>query len=119
MKAITIHLDESIVKIIEQRRGLKQRTVYIRDLINSHCLKVESAEFSGDPQETLMELSHLKNELENRNTRISDLQAHIKNLEQQIGFLTQDHVRISGQLDRLLMPSHDEIVKKNWWQFWR
>lgn len=118
MKGITIHLDESILKIIEQRRGLKQRTVYIRDVINSHCLKGESVEFSGDSekfsgdsQETLMELSNLKNDLQNSEARRTDLQAHIKALEQQLGFLQLEYQKMT---DRLMLPA----PAKSWWKFW-
>jgi hypothetical protein len=47
------------------------------------------------------------------------LEERIKDLQEQNGFLIQDHTRITGQLDRLIMPSQEEIIKKNWWQFWK
>jgi cupin superfamily acireductone dioxygenase involved in methionine salvage len=62
---------------------------------------------------------NVANELEHEKEKTRLLENNIKDLQQQIGFLTQDHIRISGQLDRLLMPSKEEITKKNWWQFWK
>ena len=91
MKAVTIHLDESILKIIEERRGLKQRTVYIRDLINSHCLKGESEEFPGEsekfPGESEKFSTALKRDLQNCEARRVDLQAHIKSWNSSSGSL--------------------------------
>jgi len=55
--------------------------------------------------ESLEELIKAKNE-------------NITDLQNQVGFLTQDHIRISGQLDRLLMPPQEVNVKK-WFQFWK
>ncbi len=46
------------------------------------------------------------------------LEERIKDLQAQNGFLIQDHTRISGQLDRILMPGQEEIIKKSWWKFW-
>lgn len=47
------------------------------------------------------------------------LDERIKDLQAQNGFLVQDHTRISGQLDRLLMPTQEEITQKAWWKFWK
>ena len=62
---------------------------------------------------------NVANELEHEKEKARMLENNIKDLQQQIGFLTQDHIRISGQLDRLLMPSPEEITKKAWWHFWK
>jgi glycine cleavage system aminomethyltransferase T len=45
----------------------------------------------------------------------------VKDLQSQNGFLIQDHTRISGQLDRLLMPSQEEQKEKGkkWFEFWK
>lgn len=119
MKAVTIHLDESVLKIIEERRGSKQRTVYIRELINSHILKGESEEFSGESEKfsgdshgTLMELSALKKDLQNCETRRADLQAHIRSLENQLGFLQLEYQKMT---DRLMLPA----PSRPWWKFWQ
>jgi hypothetical protein len=57
--------------------------------------------------------------LELKDEIIRVLEGRVQNLQNQNGFLIQDHTRISGQLDRLLMPSQEEIVKKSWWKFWK
>nr|WAH99906.1 MAG: hypothetical protein OI716_00665 [Candidatus Methanoperedens sp.]WAI00060.1 MAG: hypothetical protein OI720_00510 [Candidatus Methanoperedens sp.] len=40
------------------------------------------------------------------------LEGRVKDLQSQNSFLIQDHTRISGQLDRLLMPSQEEQKEK-------
>jgi hypothetical protein len=65
------------------------------------------------------DLEHEKEKIRLLENNIQALEGRIKDLQSQNGFLIQDHTRISGQLDRLLMPSPEEITKKNWWQFWK
>ncbi len=66
------------------------------------------------------DLEHEKEKTRLLENNIQVLEGRIKDLQSQNGFLIQDHTRISGQLDRLLMPSQEEINnKKSWWQFWK
>jgi hypothetical protein len=43
---------------------------------------------------------------------IKVFEGRVQDLQNQNGFLIQDHTRISGQLDRLLMPSQEEQKKR-------
>ncbi len=66
-----------------------------------------------------IELEHEKEKTRLLENNILILEGRIKDLQSQNGFLIQDHTRIVDQLDRLLMPSQEEISKKSWWQFWK
>lgn len=65
------------------------------------------------------DLEHEKEKTRLLENNIQVLEGRIKDLQSQNGFLIQDHTRISGQLDRLLMPSQEERKEKSWWQFWK
>ena len=80
---------------IQVHASIQERPVHRREPPGILEAKVESLE----------ELIKAKNE-------------NITDLQNQVGFLTQDHIRISGQLDRLLMPPQEVNVKK-WFQFWK
>ncbi|HEX7575301.1 MAG TPA: hypothetical protein VF360_02905 [Candidatus Methanoperedens sp.] len=58
-----------------------------------------------------------ESELKDRIIEVKD--QTIRNLEIQAGFLIPDHTRISGQFDRLLMPTLKERNKRQWWQIWK
>jgi hypothetical protein len=60
MKAVTIRLDENVLTIIEERRGLKPRADFIRDIIDSHFIKTDSEEIAGDSQAHLNKSQTLK-----------------------------------------------------------
>jgi cupin superfamily acireductone dioxygenase involved in methionine salvage len=115
LRSLTIRLEEETYKKLIAIAGEKSKAEYIRAVLVAHLSAPQEHRDStaGEPPgileakiESLEELLKAKNE-------------NIKDLQNQVGFLTQDHVRISGQLDRLLMPSPQEIIKKNWWQFWK
>jgi hypothetical protein len=115
LRSLTIRLEEETYKKLIAIAGEKSKAEYIRAVLVAHLSAPQEHRDStvGEPPgileakvESLEELIKAKNE-------------NIKDLQNQIGFLTQDHVRISGQLDRLLMPSPEEITKKAWWKFWK
>ncbi len=113
--SLTIRLDpETYTKLIAIA-GEKSKAEYIRAVLIAH-LSAPEEHLDSTAREPL-------NMLQARNESLEELikakNENIKDLQNQIGFLTQDHVRISGQLDRLLMPSQEEITKKAWWHFWK
>ncbi len=62
---------------------------------------------------------NLLKKIESKNKIIEAKDQTIKNLEHEEGFLIQEHTRVIGKLDRLLMPAPEEIIKKSWWQLWK
>jgi cupin superfamily acireductone dioxygenase involved in methionine salvage len=113
--SLTIRLDSDTYAKLIAIAGDKSKAEYIRAVLISHLSAPEEHRDSTS-RETL-------NMLQARNESLEELikakNENIKDLQNQVGFLTQDHVRISGQLDRLLMPTSEEITKKAWWHFWK
>lgn len=111
MRSLTIRLDPETYEKLIAIAGEKSKAEYIRAVLVAHLSAPQG--ISGAPQERLeAKIESLEELLKAKNETI-------RILEEDKGFLTQDHVRISGQLNRLLMPSPEEITKKNWWQFWK
>ncbi len=118
MKIVTIRFDEDVFSVIEQRRGIKSRADFIREIVDAHLLKGESDRIHEDSQALLNEISSLKKEMQHSEIRISDLLNQIESqknqtkvIEQQLGFLQLEYQKLT---DRLMLPA-----AKHWWQFWR
>jgi len=117
-KTFSVRLDLWLYEKLIAASWTKGKNEYIRNLLllnldeqqkNNERTTDEQPRTTGLLQakiDSLEELIRAKNET-------------IRILEEEKGFLIQDHSRLSGQLDRLLMPAPEEIIKKNWWQFWR
>jgi hypothetical protein len=114
MKTFSIRIEEDLFDKVEAARGDKARTDFIREVILSYFVTKSSPELNQNSPELLKEIE-LKNEI----IRAKD--QTIKSLENQVGFLIADHSRISGQLDRLLIPSQEEQKEKGkkWFEFWK
>jgi|SRR5450759_2738940 hypothetical protein len=112
---ITIRINDELAEEIEKKRGTKPKSDFYREILEQYLISFEDSheKDEGRPEPELLKELELKDEL----LKSKDLT--IKTLENEVGFLIQDHTRISGQLDRLLMPAPEEIIKKNWWQFWK
>jgi cupin superfamily acireductone dioxygenase involved in methionine salvage len=97
--------------------GDKSKAEYIRAVLIAHL----SA--PNEHRESTAEEPHgiFEAKIESLEELIKAKNENIKDLQNQVGFLIQDHVRISGQLDRLLMPSHEEQKEKDkkWFEFWK
>jgi hypothetical protein len=118
MKAITIRLEPDRIAKMEEHRGAIPRADFLRSIIDSYLLQIDSPGISTGAPENLNEIANLKKELQHSETRISDLLSQIdsqknqtRTLEQQLGFLQLEYQKIS---DRLMLPA-----PKPWWQFWK
>lgn len=112
--SLTIRIDPETYSKLIAIAGDKSKAEYIRAVLIAHLSAPQEhlESTAGEP----LNLLQAKNESLEELIKAKD--ANIRDLQNQIGFLTQDHVRISGQLDRLLAPSQEEIHKKSWWKFW-
>ena len=112
MQSICVKVDEDVYQELEKRRGKETKSVYYRKIIDAYLSL-------GEYQNIQPVYDKLKIEYD-KILAIQEIQkARIEDLEKTNGFLIQDHNRLSGQLDRLLMPSPQEITKKAWWHFWK
>jgi cupin superfamily acireductone dioxygenase involved in methionine salvage len=115
--SLTIRFDPETYEKLIAIAGDKSKAEYIRAVLIAHLSAPQ--EHRKSTEGAPLEMLQAKNESLEELIRAKD--ANIKDLQNQIGFLTQDHVRISGQLDRLLMPSKEEQKEKGkkWFEFWK
>ncbi len=119
MQTISIRLDDETITKIEELRGTEHKSDFYRKLIEHALITFARKDLQSDDKKITSDCTLLQARNESLEELIKAKNENIKDLQNQIGFLTQDHVRISGQLDRLLMPSQEEITKKAWWHFWK
>jgi len=115
---LTIRLEKWLLEKLETAAEQKTKNEYITDILIAHLDAPQQHQERTTSAPTTAPPEILK-ELELKDEIIKVLEGRVKDLQFQNGFLIQDHTRISGQLDRLLMPAPEEIIKKNWWQFWK
>lgn len=115
---LTIRLEKWLYDKLESAAGKKTKNEFITEILVTHLDAPQTHQNVTSPAPTNAPPEILK-EIELKNEIIRVLEGRVKDLQSQNGFLIQDHTRISGQLDRLLMPSQEEITKKSWWQFWK
>jgi hypothetical protein len=97
-------------------RGADNRSEYIRSLLvfaldhkeNTDTSASEHKENKTDYRENTDLIEVLKQDIEHLRNQNVDL-TKLLNQEQSLHLQTQ----------RQLMPGQEEIVKKNWWQFWK
>ena len=121
MQTISIRLDDETITKIEDLRGSEHKSDFYRHLIEHALMTFAHKDFQVDDKEITSDFRLLQAQNKSLEELIRAKDANIKDLQNQIGFLTQDHVRISGQLDRLLMPSKEEQKEKGkkWFEFWK
>jgi hypothetical protein len=121
MQTISIRLDDETIIKIEELRGSEHKSDFYRKLIEHALMTFAHKDLQSDGKSVVIDYTILKAKNENMEELLKAKDVTIKNLENEIGFLIQDHGRISSQLDRLLMPSKEEQKEKGklWWQFWK
>jgi hypothetical protein len=117
-KTFSLRLDTWLYEKLIAASGTKGKNEYIRNLL---ILDLNEQEKNNEITTDEKPSSEIIKELEMKDRIIQVLEGRVKDLQNQNGFLIQDHNRISGQLDRLLMPSQEEqIIKdKKWFEFWK
>jgi len=129
MKTFSIRIEEDLFDKVEAARGEKARTDFLREVILGYFATKASSDLNGARTTSEPDKEHKEDigesareliiELELKDKIIESKDQTIKTLEHEVGFLVQEHTRVTGQLDRLLLPAQEEITKKNWWQFWK
>ena len=117
LKSLTIRLEEETYSKLIAIAGDRSKAEYIRAVLIAHLnAPKELRESTAEEPPGIMEAK-----IESLEELIKAKNENIKDLQNQVGFLTHDHVRISGQLDRLLMPSQEEQKEKGkkWFEFWK
>lgn len=132
MKGISLRLDEDLLQKIDDHRGPKSKSDYIRDTFVLHFEELEFQsntkkyeKIQNDLNVFQAENEKLKNEIQQMNSlkyvneermkeykdQIESNKQQLKTLEQQLGFLQLEYQKLT---DRLMLPA-----TKPWWQFWK
>lgn len=117
-KTFSVRLDLWLYEKLIAASGAKGKNEYIRNLL---ILNLDEQQKNNErtTNEQPGTTGLLQAKIDSLEDMIRAKDQTIRILEEDKGFLIQDHTRISGQLDRLLLPGQEEIIKKNWWQFWK
>lgn len=122
-KTFSVRLDLWLYEKLIAASGPKGKNEFIRNLLiqNLNEQKKNNERTINEQEKTTDEQHELLTKLELKEEIIRILEGRVKDLQSQNGFLIQDHSRISGQLDRLLMPSQEEQKEKGkkWFEFWK
>jgi hypothetical protein len=122
LKTFSVRLDTGLYDKLIAAAGEKGKNEFIKMVLIARLdePQMNHNEPNTNQERTINEPDkNLIKELELKDKIIEAKDQTIRNLEKDIGYLQLDHGRISGQLDRLLMPSQEEISKKAWWRFWK
>lgn len=115
LRSLTLRLEEETYLKLIAIAGEKSKSEYIRGVLVEHL---------KEPQEKLKSISEeAQGILEAKINSLEDLikakDQTIRILEEDKGFVTLEYTEAKAKLNRLLMPSPEEITKKNWWLFWK
>ena len=139
MPQITLRIEQELYDSIEEKKGDKDRSTFLRDVIIAYfasqnkCSRetVDSQESANASQE-ITNVSQLHYENEYLKKKLEDLTAlH----EKAVALHSEEKQDLSNKLDRAmqlvsqeqsinmsmqkqLMPTPQEIIKKSWWKFW-
>jgi metal-responsive CopG/Arc/MetJ family transcriptional regulator len=105
MSTITLRLEEDVLQKIDSLKGDENRSEYIRSLI---VFAIEYKKNTIEHKENTELIQVLRSDIEHLRSQNVDL-TKLLNQEQSLHLQTQ----------RQLMPGPEEIIKKNWWQFWK
>ena len=127
MRAFSIRLDDELFQKLESSRGENPRADYIREVLISHFQEHKNKANLGEPsanrQENLnepivkliKENEALKVELTHKEEINKIMDARVKDLQDQNGFLVSEYSKLSRLNEQLLLsPAPEEIVKKSW-----
>lgn len=121
MPTISIRVDDKTYEDIEKRRGDVNKSEYYRKLIEDAIKNSDDRKVQTDDTSMHNDYIVIKAKIEWLEELIRAKEQTIKNLENQNGFLIQEHTRLSGQVDRLLLPAPAEPAKEKhrFWEFWK
>ncbi len=131
MRTFSIRLDDELFQKLESSRGENPRADYIREVLISHFQehehKANLEEPSSNRQENLNEPivnligenEALKVELTHKEQINKIMEARVKDLQDQNGFLVSEYSRLSKLNEQLLLNPAPTESNKKWWQFWK
>ncbi|VVB50746.1 Uncharacterised protein [uncultured archaeon] len=142
MPQITLRVEQELYDSIEEKKGDRDRSTFLRDVIIAYFASqkntalsqgdtVDSQESANASQE-ITNVTQLHYENEYLKKKLEDLAVLHENA---VALHSQEKQDMSNKLDRAmqlvsqeqsinmtmqkqLMPAPQEIIKKSWWKFW-
>jgi|NGEPerStandDraft_9_1074522.scaffolds.fasta_scaffold42372_1 hypothetical protein len=129
MPQITLRIEQELYDSIEETKGEKDRSAFLRDVIIAYFASQKNADVpqgkAVDSQENANE-SQLHYENEYLKKKLDEITAlHEKAIalhsqeKQDLMKLISQEQSLHLQTQRQLMPTSEEITNKAWWQFWK
>ncbi len=127
MRTVSIRFEDDVFLKIERLRGTKSKSDFCREIIEDRINNNEDSSLQKEDTnlQTMYETLHVeyltaKAESEHLRESIRLRDDLVNNLQNQNGFLISEFQRINKINEQLLLfPTHEEIAKKSWWQFWK
>ncbi len=129
MPQITLRIEQELYDRIEEMKGEKDRSAFLREVIIAYFASQKKAdtyqEKAADSQEsaTVSQLHHENEYLKRKLDEITALHEKAIALhgqeKQELMKLISQEQSLHLQTQRQLMPTPEEINKKAWWQFWK
>jgi metal-responsive CopG/Arc/MetJ family transcriptional regulator len=129
MPQITLRIEQELYDSIEEMKGEKDRSAFLRDVIIAYFASQKKADVTQekavDSQENA-NVSQLHYENEYLKKKLDEITAlHEKAIalhsqeKQDLMKLISQEQSLHLQTQRQLMPTPEEITKKAWWHFWK
>ena len=129
MPQITLRIEQELYDSIEEMKGEKDRSAFLRDVIIAYFASQKKADVTQekavDSQENA-NVSQLHYENEYLKKKLDEITAlHEKAIalqsqeKQDLMKLISQEQSLHLQTQRQIMPTSEEITKKAWWQFWK
>ncbi len=129
MPQITLRIEQELYDSIEEKKGDKDRSAFLREVIIAYFASQKNADV---PQEKAIEsqesaeVSQLHHENEYLKKKLDDITAlHEKAIalhsqeKQDLMKLISQEQSLHLQTQRQLLPTQEEAKKKAWWHFWK
>jgi metal-responsive CopG/Arc/MetJ family transcriptional regulator len=112
MPQITAVIENDLIDLIdkEAEKNKLSRSKQISECLETYFHKAETTLNTHDS-----DVEHMKTLLQSKDDRIKDL-------ENMIGFLQGQYIKLNVIVDKFALPppkEEAEIIKKSWWQIWK
>lgn len=121
MKTITIRVDDELFKEIEAKKGDKNKSDFLREIISEYLKNTAEDNVSTSEDERIQEntvvntgeYERIRDELKHKEELIKSKEERILDLQTQLGWLQMEHSKLNDRILALPAP------KKRRWRFWK
>jgi metal-responsive CopG/Arc/MetJ family transcriptional regulator len=129
MPQITLRIEQELYDSIEEMKGEKDRSAFLREVIIAYFASQRNANASQEKADDSQEkagVSQLHYENEYLKKKLDEITAlhekavalHSQEKQDLMKLISQEQ-SLHLQTQRQLMPTPQEITNKSWWHFWK